>query len=140
MSHKAHFGNGWRKNFKSCSAFHLSTSITGNEYEVFQGKVVEYRKIDLKQRFLEIAIGIHAPQNSYKPQFLKAISVIDKVSPINFSDKCCGKFSMSLIKFFFCKSNCKTIIRIDAKMFFEIFQERVAHILCREEQNKEITF
>ena len=36
-----------------------------------------------------------------KSQFLKAISVIDKLSPINFSDKCCGKFSMCLTKFFF---------------------------------------
>ena len=36
-----------------------------------------------------------------KSQFLKAISVIDKLSPINFSDKCCGKFSMYLTKFFF---------------------------------------
>ena len=35
-----------------------------------------------------------------KSQFLKAISVIDKLSPINFSDKCCGKFSMCLTKFF----------------------------------------
>ena len=29
-----------------------------------------------------------------KSQFLKAIPIIDKLSPINFSDKCCGKFSM----------------------------------------------
>ena len=36
-----------------------------------------------------------------KSQFLKAISIIDKLSPINFSDKCCSKFSMSLMKFFF---------------------------------------
>ena len=36
-----------------------------------------------------------------KSQFLKAISVIDKLSPINFSDKCCGKFLMCLTKFFF---------------------------------------
>ena len=28
----------------------------------------------------------------HKSQFLKAISVIDKLSPINFSDKRCGKF------------------------------------------------
>ena len=34
-------------------------------------------------------------------QFLKAISVIDKLSPINFSDNRCGKFSMCLTKFFF---------------------------------------
>ena len=43
-----------------------------------------------------------------KSQFLKAISIIDKLSPINFSDKCCGKFSMCLTKFF-CKSNCKNV-------------------------------
>ena len=42
-------------------------------------------------------------------RFLKAISVIDKISPINFSDKCCGKFSMCLTKFFFCMSNCKNV-------------------------------
>ena len=67
-----------------------------------------------------------------KSQFLKAILVIDKVSPINFSEKCCGKFSMCLTKFFF--------VSQISKMFFEIFQEkRVAHGLCREiEQNKEI--
>ena len=35
-----------------------------------------------------------------KSQFFKAISVIDKLSPINFSDKCCGKFAMRLTKFF----------------------------------------
>ena len=34
-------------------------------------------------------------------QFLKAKSVINTLSPINFSDKCCGKFSMCLTKFFF---------------------------------------
>ena len=34
-----------------------------------------------------------------KSQFFIAISVIDELSPINFSDKCCGKFSMSLTKF-----------------------------------------
>ena len=33
-----------------------------------------------------------------KSQFLKAISIIDKLSPINFSDKCCGKFSTCLTK------------------------------------------
>ena len=44
-----------------------------------------------------------------KSQFLKAISVIDKLSPINFSDKCCGKFSTSLTKFFSCKSNHKSV-------------------------------
>ena len=36
-----------------------------------------------------------------KSQFLKAISVIHKLSPINFSDKYCGKFSMGLTMFFF---------------------------------------
>ena len=35
-----------------------------------------------------------------KSQFFKAISVIDKLSPINFSDKCCDKFLMRLTKFF----------------------------------------
>ena len=35
-----------------------------------------------------------------KSQFFKAISAIDKLSPINFSNKCCGKFSMCLTKFF----------------------------------------
>ena len=39
-----------------------------------------------------------------KSQFFKAISVIDKLSPINFSDKCCGKLSMCLTKFFFLAS------------------------------------
>ena len=29
-----------------------------------------------------------------KSQFLNAISVIDKLSPIILSNKCCGKFSM----------------------------------------------
>ena len=46
---------------------------------------------------------------SDKSQFLKAISVIDKLSPMNFSDKCRGKFSMRLTKFSFCKSNCKNL-------------------------------
>ena len=45
-----------------------------------------------------------------KSQFLKAISIIDKLSPINFFDKCCGKFSMCLTKFFFCKSNCRNVL------------------------------
>ena len=36
-----------------------------------------------------------------KSQVLKAISVIDQLLPINFSDKCCGKFSVCLTKFFF---------------------------------------
>ena len=35
-----------------------------------------------------------------KLQFFKAISVIVKLSPINCSNKCCGKFSMPLTKFF----------------------------------------
>ena len=35
-----------------------------------------------------------------KSQFFKAISVIDKLSPINFSDKCCGKFLTRLTTFF----------------------------------------
>ena len=48
-----------------------------------------------------------------KSQFLEAISIIDKLSPINFSDKCCGKFSMCLTKFFF-------VSRI-AKIFFSKF-------------------
>ena len=34
-------------------------------------------------------------------QFLQAILVIDKLSPINFSDKYCGKFLMCLTKFYF---------------------------------------
>ena len=42
-----------------------------------------------------------------KSQFLKAISIHNKLSPINFSDKCCNKFSMYLTKFVFGKSNCK---------------------------------
>ena len=36
-------------------------------------------------------------------------SDIDKLLPINFSDKCCGKFSMCLTKFFFCKTNCENV-------------------------------
>ena len=43
-----------------------------------------------------------------KSQFLRAISVIDKLSPINFPDKCCGKFLMCLAKFC-CQSNCKNV-------------------------------
>ena len=35
-----------------------------------------------------------------KSQFLQAISVSDKLSSINFSDKCCGKFLICLTKFF----------------------------------------
>ena len=34
-----------------------------------------------------------------KSQFFKAISVIDKLSPMNFSNKCCDKFLMRLTKF-----------------------------------------
>ena len=34
-------------------------------------------------------------------QFLKAISVIVKLSPISFSIKCCVKFAMCLMKFVF---------------------------------------
>ena len=51
-----------------------------------------------------------------KSQFLKAISVIDKLPPINFSDKCYGKFSMCLTKFFSCKSNRKSV-------FFRFFKK-----------------
>ena len=43
-----------------------------------------------------------------KSQFFKAISVIDKLSPINFSDECCDKFLIILTKFF-CKSHCKNV-------------------------------
>ena len=68
-----------------------------------------------------------------KSQFLKAISVIEKLLPINFPDKCCGKFSMCLTKFFF--------VRRIAKMFFLYFLKRAVHGLCREiMQNKEIIF
>ena len=45
-----------------------------------------------------------------KSQFFKAISVIDKLLPINFSDKCYGKFSMILTQFFFCKSHCEKTV------------------------------
>ena len=38
----------------------------------------------------------------------KMISVIDKSLAMNFSDKCCGKFSMCLTKYF-CKSTCKYV-------------------------------
>ena len=66
-----------------------------------------------------------------KSQFLKAISVINKLSPINFSDNSCGKFLMCLTKSFF--------VSQIAKMFFQIFQEkRAVHGLCRGiKQNKE---
>ena len=47
-------------------------------------------------------------RQSINPQFFKAISVIDKLSSINSSDKYCGKFSMCFAKFF-CKSNCKNV-------------------------------
>ena len=53
-----------------------------------------------------------------KSQFFKAISVIDKLSPMNFSDKCCDKFLMRLTKFFFASHI--------AKMCFQIFQEKRA--------------
>ena len=43
-----------------------------------------------------------------KFQFFKAISLIDKLSPINFFDKCCDKFSMVLTKFF-CESRRKNV-------------------------------
>ena len=43
-----------------------------------------------------------------KSQFFKAISVTDKLSPINFFDKCCDKFSMILTKFF-CQSHRKNV-------------------------------
>ena len=67
-------------------------------------------------------------------QFLTAISVIDKLSPINFPDKCCGKFSMCLKKFFF--------VSQITKVFFQSFQEkRTVHGLCRGiKQNKERFF
>ena len=45
-----------------------------------------------------------------KSQFIKAISAIDKLSPIHFSDKCCSKFSMCLTKFF--------LVSQIAKVFF----------------------
>ena len=51
-----------------------------------------------------------------KSQFFKAISVIDKLSPINFFPKCCGKFSMCLAKFFF-------VSRIQ-KCFSRFFKKR----------------
>ena len=59
------------------------------------------------------------------------MSVIDKLSPINFCDKCCGKFSMCLTKFSFASQI--------AKMFFQIFlKKRAVHGLCRGiKQNKE---
>ena len=60
-------------------------------------------------------------------QFLKAISVIHKLSPINFSEKCCGKFSICLTKFFFCQSNC-------TKFFVDYLrkeEKRAVHRLCR---------
>ena len=44
-----------------------------------------------------------------KSQFLNAISVMDKFSPITFFDKYSGKCSMCLTKFFSCKSNHKSV-------------------------------
>ena len=44
-----------------------------------------------------------------KSQFLKAISVIDKLSPINFSDKCCEKTFDAFDEVFFCKSYCGNV-------------------------------
>ena len=52
-----------------------------------------------------------------KSQFLKEISVIDKLSLINFSNKCYDKFLMCLTKFFFLVSQV-------TKVFFYIFQEK----------------
>ena len=70
-----------------------------------------------------------------KSQVLKAISVIDKLSPINFSDKCCSKLLMCLTKFFFLVSQI-------TKVFFQIFQEkRAVPELCRGiKHNKERFF
>ena len=51
-----------------------------------------------------------------KSQFLKAISVIDKLLLINSFDKCCGKFLMCLTKFFF--------VNQIAKCFSRFFKER----------------
>ena len=45
-----------------------------------------------------------------KSQFLEAISIIDKLSPMNFSDKRCGIFSMCLTKFFFVSQIVKMFI------------------------------
>ena len=56
-----------------------------------------------------------------KSQILKAISVIDKLSPINFSDKCCGKFSIVLDKVFFFFF----VSRI-AKVFFLDFSSKMS--------------
>ena len=52
-----------------------------------------------------------------KSKFPQAILVIDKLSMINFSDKCCGKFLMCLTRFFFYKSKCKTV-------FIRVFKKR----------------
>ena len=41
------------------------------------------------------------------------ISVIDKLSPINFSDKCCDKFSIRLTKLFFASQIAKLFFPID---------------------------
>ena len=51
-------------------------------------------------------------------------SDIDKLSPIYFSDKCCGKFSICLTRFFLLVSQI-------AKLFFQIFQKRAVYGLCR---------
>ena len=46
-----------------------------------------------------------------KSQFLKAISVTEKLSPINFSDNRCGKFSMCLTSVFLDFSRKESISR-----------------------------
>ena len=70
-----------------------------------------------------------------KSQFLKAILVIDELSPKNFSDKCCGFFFIVFDEVFFLVSQI-------TKAFFSIFQEkRAVHGLCRGiKQNKEKFF
>ena len=55
--------------------------------------------------------------NTDKSQFLEAISVIDELLSINFSDKCCGKFSMCLTKSFFLQVNSQ-------KCFSRFFKKR----------------
>ena len=37
--------------------------------------------------------------NTATSQFLKTLSIIDKLSPMNYSNKCCGKFLKCLTKF-----------------------------------------
>ena len=44
-----------------------------------------------------------------KSQFLKAITAIDKLSPINFSDRCGGIFSMCLTMYFFVSHIAKVV-------------------------------